>query len=297
MKKELIFNLVGHYKDKFPFFFDDFECRYQSSEDFQFNILSNLEYLILPPHDIDGASLYVDQNSSSSVLSASDSVEYLYFVHIGQVNVFDLLGRFILQYQAGSIFGDFQMILGTKSGYKYLGNPHRTNYLFQVKKDIFLQSLFNDYDAMVYLTKIALQKRKHIKKIAKQIALDNQSKPNIPSQDRNTVTDFYTKSKQEKVGTSSTKLRVQQLIEIKCLQNKKTAQYVKNLLEDLKRSKKTKDEDDEESGDESSSLSESEFNEDRGCDIHPLYSDDEMSSGEEDEELLPENYKFFSARI
>lgn len=36
---------------------------------------------------------------------------------------------------------------------------------------------------------------------------------------------------------------------------------------------------------------------DRGCDIHPLYSDDEMSSGEEDEELLPENYKFFSARI
>lgn len=127
--------------------------------------------------------------------------------------------------------------------------------------------------------------------------MDNQSKPNIPSQDRNTVTDFYTKSKQEKVGTSSTKLRVQQLIEIKCLQNKKTAQYVKNLLEDLKRSKKTKDEDDEESGDESSSVSESDFNEDRGCDIHPLYSDDEMSSGEEDEELLPENYKFFSARI
>ncbi len=84
------------------------------------------------------------------------------------------------------------MILGTKSGFKYVGNPHRTNYLFQVKKDIFLEALFKDYDATVYLTKIALQKRKHIKKIAKQIALDNQSKPNVPSTDKNTVTDFYT---------------------------------------------------------------------------------------------------------
>jgi hypothetical protein len=54
-----------------------------------------------------------------------------------------------------------------------VGNPHRTNYLFQVKKDIFLEALFKDYDATVYLTKIALQKRKHIKKLAKQIALDN----------------------------------------------------------------------------------------------------------------------------
>ena len=156
MKKDLIFNLVGHYKDKFPFFFDDFEYRYKSSEDFQFNVLSNFEYLILPPHDIEGSSLYVDQNSSSIVLSASDPVNYLYFIHIGQVNVFDRLGRFILQYQAGSIFGDFQLILGTKSGFKYVGNPHRTNYLFQVKKDIFLEALFKDYDATVYLTKIAL---------------------------------------------------------------------------------------------------------------------------------------------
>ena len=84
------------------------------------------------------------------------------------------------------------MILGTKSGFKYVGNPHRTNYLFQVKKDIFLEALFKDYDATVYLTKIALQKRKHIKKIAKQIALDNLSKPIVPSTGKNTVTDFYT---------------------------------------------------------------------------------------------------------
>ena len=99
LKKDLIFNLVGHYKDKFPFFFDDFEHRYMSSEDFQFGVLSNLEYLILPPHDEEGNGPlypYDKQHSSSVVLNASDTVEYLYFVHIGQVNVFDRLGRFIL---------------------------------------------------------------------------------------------------------------------------------------------------------------------------------------------------------
>jgi hypothetical protein len=86
------------------------------------------------------------------------------------VNLFDKYGRFILQYQAGSIFGDYQVILGLKAGYKYVGTPHRTNYLFQVKKDIFLKSLYNDYDAMVYLTKIALQKRKHIRRLAQHVA-------------------------------------------------------------------------------------------------------------------------------
>ena len=96
LKKDLTFHLVGHYKEKFPFFFDDFEHRYQSSEDFQFNVLSNLEYLILPPHEVEGSSLSLDQTSSSVVLSACDSVDYLYFVHIGQVNLYDKLGRFIL---------------------------------------------------------------------------------------------------------------------------------------------------------------------------------------------------------
>ena len=28
LKKRLIFHLIGHYKNKFPFFFDDFEHRY-----------------------------------------------------------------------------------------------------------------------------------------------------------------------------------------------------------------------------------------------------------------------------
>jgi|LauGreDrversion4_2_1035121.scaffolds.fasta_scaffold69737_2 hypothetical protein len=44
-------------------------------------------------------------------------------------------------------------------------------------------------------------------------------------------------------------------------------------------------------------MSDSEVDMERGCDLHPLKSEDEVSSGEEDEDLLPENYRFFAARI
>jgi signal-transduction protein with cAMP-binding, CBS, and nucleotidyltransferase domain len=97
-------------------------------------------------------------------MHASDTVEYLYFVHLGSVNVFDRHNRFLTQYVAGSNLGDFQIILGLKAGYTYVGSASRTNYLFQVKKEAFLKSLFSDYDAMVYLSKIALQRRKHLKR-------------------------------------------------------------------------------------------------------------------------------------
>lgn len=64
LKKKLIFHLVGHYKSKFPFFFDDFESRYMSSEDFQYGILSNMECLILPPHDGDISNLNGEAKTS-----------------------------------------------------------------------------------------------------------------------------------------------------------------------------------------------------------------------------------------
>lgn len=95
LKKKLVFHLLGHYKTKFPFFFDDFEHRYQSGEDFQFGILSNMECLILPPHDGDLENAHGDA-ASSVVLSPNDSVDYLYFVHIGCVNVYDKKARFLV---------------------------------------------------------------------------------------------------------------------------------------------------------------------------------------------------------
>lgn len=104
LQKKLLFHLVGHYKNKFPFIFDDFEQRYQASEDFQFGVLSNMECLILPPHSGD---LGDSETASSVVLNPNDSVDYLYFVHIGSVDVFDKENRHLVQYVAGSNFGDF----------------------------------------------------------------------------------------------------------------------------------------------------------------------------------------------
>ena len=89
------------------------------------------------------------------------------------------------------------------------------------------------------------------------------------------------------------------MLEIKCLQNKKNTQYIANLLDDLKKKKKKKKIIDETSSSSSASDTEENFEnsrEDTG-EIHPLYSNDEMSSGEEDEDLLPDNYRFYSARI
>jgi signal-transduction protein with cAMP-binding, CBS, and nucleotidyltransferase domain len=146
---------VGHYRGKFPFFFDDFEHRYQSGEDFQYQILSNMECLILPPH--------AEGDSTSIVMNPTDSVDYLYFVHLGTVNVFDRSDRFLVKYLAGTFFGDFQLLLGLRANYRYVGSANRTNYLFQVKGSVFLRALYADYDAMVYLSKIALQRRKYLR--------------------------------------------------------------------------------------------------------------------------------------
>jgi hypothetical protein len=166
LQKKLIFHIMGHYRDQFPFFFDDFEHRYQSGEDFQFHILSNMECLILPPHD---GNLTMGDGASAIVRNPTDSVDYLYFVHIGSVNVFDKNDRFMVKYMSGSFFGDFQLILGLRSGYRYVGSSNRTNYLFQIKKAIFLKAFYDDYDSMVYLTKIALQRRKFMKRKVAQL--------------------------------------------------------------------------------------------------------------------------------
>jgi len=58
------------------------------------------------------------------------SVHYLYFVHIGAVEVLDKENRILATYPAGSFFSDFQLILGLKAGYRYIGAPHKANYLF-----------------------------------------------------------------------------------------------------------------------------------------------------------------------
>lgn len=50
-----------------------------------------------------------------------------------------------------------------------MGSSNRANYLFQVKKAIFLKAFYSDYDAMVYLTKIALQRRKFMKRKVQQM--------------------------------------------------------------------------------------------------------------------------------
>ena len=64
--------------------------------------------------------------------------------------------KFLASYIPGSYFGEFQLILGLKSGYRYVGLAHRTNYLFSVRRKEFLKCLYCDYDALVYLTKLGL---------------------------------------------------------------------------------------------------------------------------------------------
>lgn len=123
-----------------------------------------MECLILPPHDGDITSNGNGDAASSIVMNPQDSVEYLYFVHLGSVNVFDARqNRFLVKYVAGSFFGDFQLILGLKATYRYVGSANRTNYLFQVKGDTFIKCLFSDYDSFVYLAKVALARRKFLK--------------------------------------------------------------------------------------------------------------------------------------
>ena len=106
LKKKLVFHLIGRYREKFPFFFDDFEKRYKSGEDFQYEILSNMECLILPRHEGHLGQLS-GEAASAIVMDHDASVQYLYFVHIGAVEVYDKENRILATYPSGSFFSDF----------------------------------------------------------------------------------------------------------------------------------------------------------------------------------------------
>ena len=81
-----------------------------------------MECLILPPHDGDLSGGNTD-SISSNVMFPKDTVNYLYFVHLGSVNVYDRKNRFLVNYVSGSYFGDFQLFLGLKAQYRYVGAP------------------------------------------------------------------------------------------------------------------------------------------------------------------------------
>ena len=46
-----------------------------------------------------------------------------------------------------------------------MGTLEKTSFLMSLEKNIFLESLSQDFDAFSYLTKIALQRRKDLKKL------------------------------------------------------------------------------------------------------------------------------------
>ena len=142
LRRKLIFYLCGKYIQKFNYFFDDIEKKYYSSDFFKYGILSNMKCHILL--------------QDSVIIDIDKRINHIFFVNLGGVNVMDRHNNFIVQYISGSNFGDFQVILGLRSQFKYMGIETRTSYLFSVKKSKFLKYLYSDYNAYVYITKVAL---------------------------------------------------------------------------------------------------------------------------------------------
>ena len=74
-----------------------------------------------------------------------------------------------MEFREGSNFGDFQVIFGLKSVYKYVVPYESTTILLAVSKKYFMEYLLKDHDAFTYITKIALKRRKALRNIAKSI--------------------------------------------------------------------------------------------------------------------------------
>eukprot|EP00347_Sterkiella_histriomuscorum_P012208 403369479 len=219
LQQELVFHLFGHYQSKLLYFFEDFDSKYKAGDNFIFQVLSNLQCVILTPGQV--------------VTNYQENFSHLYFIVHGGVTLYDKYKNFLVQYVSGSNFGDFQLILGLKSQYIYKGTLNRTSYLLSLEKDVFLKALSQDYDAFCYLTKIALRRRKDLKglaselqqKAAELLRLKNKEKNKIhtlsydspKSQDANRMSQIFNLQNQSLQQDSSFQSQTDQLLNVPAL--------------------------------------------------------------------------------
>ena len=128
LQKKLIQYIYGHYQNDILYFFEDFDANYKASDDFTFGILRNLECIIVPAQFV--------------IIDVGEMFDRLFFIIHGGISVYDVYHNFLTQYEEGSNIGEFQIMLGVKSEFKYQGYTQKTSYLLGIKRKKFLECLY-----------------------------------------------------------------------------------------------------------------------------------------------------------
>jgi hypothetical protein len=111
IKQNLVFTLLKTYYKKFFYFFNDIEDQNFANKVFIRKILSSLDCQIFP--------------EGSTIVEYGAKFEDFYFCYKGNVTVID--SKFVLcltELPEESFFGDFQILLGTKSQYHYVASSN-----------------------------------------------------------------------------------------------------------------------------------------------------------------------------
>ncbi|CDW83278.1 voltagegated ion channel superfamily [Stylonychia lemnae] len=270
LRRKLIFHLFGSYQNKFLYFFDDFDSKYKASDQFTYMVLQSLQCIIITPGQV--------------IARYGDLFTNLFFVLNGSITVKNKYKDFMVSYLKGSNIGDFQLILGIKTQFIYSGTTEKTSFLMSLERDIFLTALSQDFDAFSYLTKIALRRRKDLKRLNQELIKKTQERNRIEQLQKNKImTQSFDSptlkkhsialsnrsfeiiehhSRQDKVSVSDLsqrsfdmvsqirqiqhqrKLRVLQLLQIRCYMQSNN--YIGYFLEDLATAKQKKDEEEKE---------------------------------------------------
>ena len=126
VKTKLVFECLKNYYIKFHSFFHDPILKFQAPDKFINDCLIAIE-----------PKVFV---AGQTIISRKELMDYIYFIEKGKVVITDQFDtKTIIELSQGDYFGDYQIILETRSNIKYSAHPDNEVVLFALHKDNFLE--------------------------------------------------------------------------------------------------------------------------------------------------------------
>lgn len=124
-RKELSFECLKNYYIKFNEFFYEPLLGFQACDKFILECLTNLEGNVFLP--------------GKKIIGKGEHFDHIYFINSGSVWVSDYFDeKPIIEIPRHSFFGDYQVILGTRSNMNYYAGGKDNTILFSLEKEFFL---------------------------------------------------------------------------------------------------------------------------------------------------------------